>query len=248
MEETKRKGRVWDIILLKDSGTWEGFRAPEKALNRTVNYIVVLFIVASLSLVGWLWSRWELGRTTSELNSAMLENRSLRDKVKIKEQGLILGKGQVGVSELTFIPRLDGQAVLSEDLTLESFKVSFDPRAGAIDTKFSIKKEAKSPLNTDRLYWVLLVHGAQGLRAFPPAMLNRQGAWIHPQKGQLLENLRKERKVSGHFQLESFFDSGTTDPSYATLVLYDHRGSLLLKQREDITLETKKRRSKKRNN
>ena len=238
MAQTKRNGRIWDIILLKDSGAWEGFRAPEAALNRTVNYIVVLFVVASLSLVGWLWSRWELGNATSDLGHARLENQSLRDKLKTQEQGLILGKGNMSSSELTFMPRLDDKKVLSEDLKLDQYSVSFDAKAEALDIKFALEKESKSPLNTDRLYWVLLVHGAQGMRSFPPALMSKQGAWIYPQKGQLLENLRGQRQVRGRFQMSGFFDSQTTEPTFASLLVYDNRGSLLLKQRQDITLKT----------
>ncbi len=245
MSESKRKKRVWDIILLKDSGAWDGFRAPESALNRTVNYVVVLFVIASLSLVGWLWSRWELGDAMSELGGARLENRSLKDKLKITAQGRISGKGDASSSELTFLPRLDNEPVVSEDISLDQFSVSFDSQHESLDTFFVLQKESKSPLNTDRLYWILLVHGAQGVRSFPPALISRQGSWIHPQKGQLLENLRKDRQVRGRFQIPGFFDARTADPVYATLMVYDHRGSLLVKKREDITLKSEKNASKK---
>ncbi len=56
-DQKPEKSKVWDIVLLKDSGAWEGFRAPESALRKTANYLVVLFLVAAFGIVGWLWSR-----------------------------------------------------------------------------------------------------------------------------------------------------------------------------------------------
>lgn len=230
------KSRVWDIILLKDSGAWEGFRAPEHALRRTVNYIVVLLLVASLALIGWVWSRWELGKAQKQLAFAQLELKSLGERLESQEQGYFLGRGDGALDELTFFPKLGGEALVSEDLAFRELSVFYDSKQSNLDVRFDLEKAVKSEIDTSKLYWILLVHGAQGLRAFPPSLGSRQGAWINPQRGQVLEGLKKSRSVRASFRLAGFFEDSGSASTYVTLLLYDSKGSLLLKQQEDVLL------------
>lgn len=230
------KSRVWDIILLKDSGAWEGFRAPEHALRRTVNYIVVLLIVASLALVGWVWSRWELGNSQKQLAFAQLELKSLNERLESQEQGYFLGRGDGALEELTFFPKLGGDALVSEDLFFEKVSVYYDAKKSNLELRFELQKALKSGIDTSKLYWILLVHGAQGLRAFPPVLGSRQGSWINPQRGQVLEGLKKSRRVRASFRLSGFFEDSGNASTFVTLLLYDAKGSLLLKQQEDVLL------------
>ncbi len=83
---------------------------------------------------------------------------------------------------------------------------------------------------------MLLVHGSQGIQSFPPVLVSRSGLWVHPQKGQALEGLARVRKVNARYRANGFFESSGTDPVYGTLLIYDHRGSLLIKRRAGVSI------------
>jgi|GEM_PF-2042582 len=234
------KSKVWDLVLLKDNGTWEGFRAPETALRKTINYVVLLLLVASFSLVGWLWSRWSLGQAESDLALTRLEVRSLKSQVGSLRKGLLGGEAGVSVAgisdQLSFLPALDSAAVVSEDLTLKAYSLQYDAKKGQLGLDFEIEKAPRSTFVADRLYWILLLHGAHGIQAFPPTMVSRAGSWLIPQKGQALEGLIKSRKIDARFRAQGFFDSSGTDPVFGTLLVYDQKGSLILKQRSSVEM------------
>jgi hypothetical protein len=236
MNESQKaeKSKIWDIVLLKDNGAWEGFRAPELALRKTVNYFVVLFLLAAFASVGWLWSRWELGRSESELATHRLELRSLRGQVEALRQGLLKGEKSGMSSQLTFLPSLDDAAVNSEDLGLASYKVAFDPKSGQLALDFEVEKGARGAAGADKLYWILLLHGSHGVQAFPSALVSRSGQWLLPLKGQVLEGGSKTRKVNARFRAQGFFEGTGTDPVYGSLLIYDNRGSLLIKRRASV--------------
>lgn len=239
-KQNSAKSKVWDLVLLKDNGTWEGFRAPERALRTTINYLVLLIVIASISLVGWMWSRWSLGNVESELALSRLEIRSLKVKVDELRKEILGGTSGATVGELSkqlsFLPALSGDAVSSEDLVLKTFKLEYDSQTGQLGLGFEVEKTPRSALSAERLYWILLLHGSHGLNAFPSAMLSRAGSWIFPQKGQALEGLIKNRKIDARFKVQGFFDASGTDPVYGTLLIYDQKGSLLLKQRSSVEI------------
>jgi hypothetical protein len=239
--QNSEKSKVWDLVLLKENGTWEGFRAPETALRKTIHYIVLLLFIASFSLVGWLWSRWSLAEAESELALSRLELRSLRSQVDALRKGLLGGDGgssvAAGVSDqLSFLPSLDEKALVSEDLSLKAYTLQYDARNGQLGLAFEIEKAARSTFSTERLFWVLLLHAAHGVQAFPPVLVSRAGAWLLPQKGQVLEGLIKSRKVDARFRAQGFFDSAGTEPVYGTLLIYDTKGSLILKRRSGVEI------------
>ncbi|MEO5667211.1 MAG: hypothetical protein ABIR96_04055 [Bdellovibrionota bacterium] len=238
MKESQKaeKSKIWDIVLLKDNGSWEGFRAPAKALHKTVNYLVVLFLVAAFGSVGWLWSRFELGRSESELATHRLELRSLHAQVASLRKGLGKGETSSSVSEqLSLMPSLDDKAVTSEDIELTSFKVSFDSKGGQLALDFEVAKTSRSALGSDRIYWVLLLHGSHGIQVFPSVLASRNGQALLPLKGQAIENVSKTRKVNARLRAQGFFESAGTDPVYGTLLVYDNNGSLLLRRRASVT-------------
>jgi len=243
MEEPQKaeKSKIWDIVLLKDNGAWEGFRAPEKALKKTVNYLVVLFLIAAFSSVGWLWSRWELGRSESELATHRLELRSLRAQVVELRRGLLKGENTSLSDQLTLLPSLDDSVVSSEDLELSSYKLSYDSKAEQLALDYEVTKTARSNLGSEKLYWVLLLHGPHGIHAFPAALLSRNGQALLPLKGQVLEGTSKTRKVNARLRAQSFFEAAGTDPVYGSLLLYDHRGSLLLRRRASVNTSESRR-------
>jgi hypothetical protein len=233
---TQKKSKVWDVVLLREGGGWEGFRAPETALRKTVNYIVLLFVLGSLSLVGWLWSRWELGRVETQYSQARLELRSTKAQLARLREGALKGENTALSEQLTFLPALDDNAVSSEDLSFKSVSLQYDSRGGELALDFEIEKPTRSALGSERLHWVLLLHGSQGVLSFPPSLVSRSGSWVHPQKGQLIEGLVRNRRVTARFRAQGFFEGSGIDPVYGTLLVYDHRGSLLIKQRSSVVM------------
>jgi len=246
MNESQKaeKSKIWDIVLLKDNGSWEGFRAPELALRKTVNYLVVLFLIAAFGSVGWLWSRFELGRSESELATYRLEVRSLKTQVASLRQGLLKGESAGVSAQLTFFPSLDDKVVTSEDLAINSLKLSYEPSGGQLALDFEVEKAARSSLSSEKLYWVLLLHGSHGILSFPSALVSRSGQWILPLKGQVLEGVSKTRKVNARYRAQGFFEGSGTDPVYGSLLVYDHRGSLLLRQRASVNTSELKQEEK----
>jgi hypothetical protein len=147
------------------------------------------------------------------------------------------GASGVGISDqLSFMPALNETALLSEDLSFKTYTLQYDTKKGQLALAFEIEKAARSTFAAERLYWVLLLHGAHGVQAFPPVMVSRAGSWLLPQKGQVLEGLIKSRKVDARFRAQGFFDSSGTDPVYGTLLVYDPKGSLLLKRRSGVEM------------
>jgi hypothetical protein len=229
------KSKIWDIVLLKDNGAWEGFRAPESALRKTVNYLVVLFLVAAFSIVGWLWSRWELGRSESALATHRLELRSLKTQVASLREGLLKGDSTQVFEQLSVLPGLDDKSVSSEDLEVSNFKIAFDLKSGQLALDFEVSKTPRGALGSDKLYWVLLLHGSHGIQAYPSVLVSRGGQSLQPLKGQLIEGVTRARKVNARYRAQGFFEGAGTDPVYGTLLVYDHRGSLLVKRRASVS-------------
>jgi hypothetical protein len=247
VEEKQKDMRLWDVFVLRNDGHWVGMRASWPALRRLLTYLVFVFLIAALSLIGWVWTRWQMTRLDRDLALARQEIKSLnRRLLSYRQRG---ASGQLTESSLSFdyssiamLPSLDETPLESEEYSLSAVSSFYNPKLRQWDLKFNIEKNSKAQGGTSGpLYWIALLHGSHGLLTFPSALAGRSRDALLPQRGNLLEEVKGKRTISGKFKVGDFVDSAGSDPVHVTLLVYDARGSLVLRQRHDLALQEAKK-------
>jgi hypothetical protein len=229
--------KIWDILLLKQDGQWTGFRASWTTLQRTATYFVLVFLLGAVSTVGWLWSRWQLSESERDLAVAQLEIASLKAKVSQASrrgssgQDPAAGALPKGVGVL---PSLDDVEVSTESLALAAVVAEYAPTKQQWSLRFEARRSGGAG---ERVYWMALLHGPQGILSFPPSLASRAGDLVVPQRGQALEPFSGKRAVTARFKVGDFMENAGSEPVYVSLLIYDGRGSLLAKQRHALSLE-----------
>lgn len=230
----------WDLFVLKQDGRWLGIRMPWRSLRRVLTLLTVLFACSALGLTGWLFSRWQVGRldralTAERLKSQSLENQ-LGDRSRTPETkgGVVSPPGDL--SHVSVLPALGDEPLTTNLVSVEGSQVSYDP--GSHDFHLSFELVRQPPREgSSRFYWILLLHSAQGLLSIPPALSSRSGELLMSHRGQLIDDVKIRRPVSARFKLKEFFENASGEPIYATLLVYDSKGSLLVRQRQEISYE-----------
>ncbi len=220
----------WDVLVVRRTGQWFGFRAPWKSLQRVTTLLALLFLVSAVAGTGWLVARWQLHRSVEEAASLRLSLRALR-----AEQAPVVAVPAASENppRATWLPGLDGQEILSSAFTAENLNVSFDATRKELSLKFGLRR-APPVQGAVKIYWILLLHGAQGVLSLPPALANQTGDAILFHRGQSLEDLRLTRDVTARFNVGSWMELAGSEPVYSTLLVYDDKGSLLIKTRQEI--------------
>jgi hypothetical protein len=246
-EEKQKDIRLWDVFVLRGDGHWVGMRASWPSLRRLLTYLVVVFLIASISLVGWVWTRWQMVRLDRDLALSRQELRSVNSKIQsYKLRG---ASGQLAEPSLSFdfssvamLPSLDEKPLESDELVLSGVSSVYNPKLFQWDLKFAVERNPKSQsASAGPYYWIALLHSLHGLLSFPPALAGRSMDALLPQKGQIIEEIKGKRTVTGRFRVGDFVDSAGSEPVHVTLLIYDTRGSLILRQRHDLGVQEAKK-------
>ncbi len=246
-DEKQKDSRLWDVFVLRNDGHWVGMRASWPALRRLLTYLVLVFLVAAISLIGWVWTRWQMSRLDRDLSLSRQEIRSLKDRLQsFRLRG---ASGQLTEPSLSFdyasvamLPSLDDVPLESDEITVSKVTSLYMPSSKVWDLRFTIERNSKSQVGASGpLYWIALLHGTHGLLTFPSALAGRSRDALLPQKGNLLDELKGRKQISSKFKVGDFVDSAGSEPVHVTLLIYDVRGSLLLRQRHDLVLQEAKK-------
>ncbi len=245
-EEKQKDIRLWDVFVLRGDGHWVGMRTSWPALRRLLTYLVIVFLIASISMIGWVWTRWQMVRLDRDLALSRQELKSVNHRINsYKLRG---ASGQLSEPSLSFdfssvamFPSLDEKPLESDELLLSSVTSVYNPKLLQWDLKFSIERNPKSQsAPAGPYYWIALLHSLHGILTFPPAIAGRSTDAILPQKGQTIEEIKGKRTVMGRFRVGDFVDSAGSEPVHVTLLVYDGRGSLILRSRHDLSLQEAK--------
>jgi len=209
--------------------------------------LVVVFFIAAISLIGWVWTRWQMTRLDRDLSLARQELRSMKkriDSYKLRGASGQLSEPSLSfdVSSVAMFPSLDEKPLESDELVLSAVSSVYNPKALQWDLRFSIERNPKGQnVTAGPYYWIALLHGVHGILTFPPAIAGRSTDAILPQKGQIIEEIKGKRTITGRFKVGDFVDAAASDPVHVSLLIYDGRGSLILRQRHDLSLQEAKK-------
>ena len=234
-----KKTRFWDILLVRENGEWLGVRAPWELLQRVATYFAVLLLLAAVSITGWISSRWSAQRLRENLSQETLKSASLEAQIqelKKQFQNPIGAYVSTGSPQMSLLPSLDRDDYTSNVMGVDSFVTEFDPKTFDLSVKFDLNRIENS-VRGNAFYWVLLLHSPSGILSFPPAINSQNGEVIFPHRGQAIEAMQNKRSVLARYKVRGFIENAGLDPVYATLNVYDSKGSLLLRRRSDLNLK-----------
>ncbi len=236
---TSNRPRFWDILVVRQDGQWVGFRAPWVALRRTASYLSFVFLIMVLAVTGWLMSRWQVHRLSETLSYEQLKSESLEKQLKQAKTSQESGPANaysILSANLTIFPSLDTEEIATGSHELKNLAVEFD----LPNHEFLVKFDIRRLLTVDpgqSYYWIALLHGPQGILSFPPAIASRRGESIVYSRGQLLDEFATQKTISAHFKVNHFVESSGVEPMYGTVLIYDSKGSLILKQRKELFIK-----------
>jgi hypothetical protein len=228
---------------VSENGEWVGFRTPFSSLRRTASYFGFVVLLCIVSMTGWLMSRWQVQRLANHYASERLKSSALEAQLNdIKARGAQAlaagvaggdGAGSVALSSFSLIPSLDSDELKSSVLELDDMSTEYNPSSKEWALKFEVVRQPPRE-GSARYYWVALLHGPQGLLSFPSTLSSRKGEAVLFHRGQVLDDVRTRRAVSARFKVDGFFERGESEPVYVTLLIYDNKGSLLLRRRAEL--------------
>lgn len=228
--ESRKNPVFWDIFVLSPEGRWVGLRAPWEALRKVATVMGALLLVTALALSGWLMTRWQIGRLDRRLAFERLKVASLESQLK---QPAAVAPTATTVDEThSFLPGLGADEVATGGLHVENAKFSYDSVSGEVHAAFDLVRTAPAE-GPSKYQWILLLHGTSGVLSFPPALASRGGELIQFQKGQMVEDVRSRRTVRAQYKIVGFEALGV-DPVFASLVVYDAKGSVVARGRYEL--------------
>lgn len=231
----------WDVFVFGEKGEWVGLRIPWLSMRRTASYLGILLVFSALGVTGWFLSRWQALRSErllvqERLKTTALELRLTQMQTASTAPAAAGGAAPTAGEGLSFLPALGEEPLVSSLLALEGTQVTYDARTKEIHLSFEAVRQGARE-ETARLYWVLLVHGPQGLLSVPPALSSKTGELVQYHRGQALENFKIRRSVSARFKVGDFLEAAGVEPVFTTLLVYDGRGSLLVRTRQEIQFQ-----------
>jgi hypothetical protein len=232
------ENRFWDVVVVRQDGQWLGLRAPLKSLRRFGTYLGFLFIACALAGTGWLLSRWQVRRLEKSVALERLKTSALEARLNdLRKDGVQTEAPAIGVDSpagrVSVLPSLGDEELESADVEITDYSALYDGRTREWSAKFEINRKQRAG-SGERYFWIALLHGARGLLAFPSAIGSRSGDSLQYQRGQALEDVRTRRSVLARFKVDGFVESAGADPLYATVLVYDSKGSLLLRKRSAL--------------
>jgi hypothetical protein len=227
------KNRFWDIWVVRQDGDWLAFRSPETSLRRVTGFFGVLLLLGLLATVGWVLSRWKVETLEVELAQSELELRSVEMKLRAAGNSRSGESPQLAESR-SWVPSLDSSLLESGVARFSDVVVSFDVKKSELSLRFDIVRN----LPTDgalKFYVLTILHGPQGMVVHPPALGSRSGDALVHHRGRLVEGVQTRRSQAEAFRLTGFFDRAGPEPVFATLLLFDPQGSLVARNRFEVT-------------
>jgi len=235
-----KQSKFWDIIVVRQDGEWLGFRAPFQSLRRTATFFGLLLVLSLLATSGWLVTRWKAHRLGHELASEKLKAASLElqlSDLRNRATSLPLSTGEGSTDEalksFTLVPSLDAQELISPLIELSEQAAEYEAPSQELTLKFEVVRKPPREASM-RFYWVALLHGPQGIMSFPSALASRRGESILFHRGQPLDDVKTRRAVNARFKVSDFVERSGSDPMFVSLLIYDNKGSLLLRQRLEL--------------
>ena len=236
-----KASKFWDFTVVSDRGDRLGLQLSLKQLRGLGTYIALGSVLLVFTLSGWMMSRWQSLRAQRQLASERLKSEALETQLgeyvarSTQAPGLADPAQPVNMDAFTLLPSLDGDAVESIVIESTDLVVEYETVRQELSIKFDLVR--KPPLDTPgRYYWIVLLHGPQGIMSFPPALASRKGEPILSHRGEALDNVRVRKTVEAHYRFSGFLERVESEPVFATLLLYDAKGSLMLRQRRELLL------------
>ncbi len=238
--QEKRDSSHWNVNLFRPDGRWVSFRAPMQSLQRVGVFFTLIFILSAISLTGWLLTRWEVFRLKRELISSELKSSSLNmELLELKRRASgddPESFARPGAPSVSLMPSLGEDEFRSGFVHLESINAEYSGASREWSLEFDLVREVPGRMN-EELRWIALLHGVRGILAFPSAFESRKGDLVLSNLGELLSDMKLKRNVKARFQVSDFVDQSGISPVYATVLIYDSRGTLLLRQRTDLKVK-----------
>jgi hypothetical protein len=237
----ENRSKFWDIIVVRQDGEWLGFRAPFQSLRRTASFFGLLLVLCMLATTGWLVTRWKAHRLSGELASERLKANSLELQLNdIRERGkggLPLSTGeainQEALKAFTLLPSLDGDELSSPLIELNEQVAEYEAPTQELNVKFEVVRKPPRDVSM-RFYWLALLHGPQGLMSLPPALASRSGETVLFHRGQAIDDVKIRRAVNARFKISDFVERAGSEPMFVSLLIYDNKGSLMLRKRMEL--------------
>jgi hypothetical protein len=230
--------KSWDVVVLDGEGRWMGFRAPWATLQRTGLYLGFVVLGFSLAVTGWLFSRWQVAHLTQNLNEERLKTTALESRV---HDLINVGSGpRVNEAEVvkshSLLPSLDSDAMLTGDLDLKSLSADYESQAQELVLDFELERKKLVP-NSPPLYWVALLHGPQGILAFPQILESGAGEILQVHKAEPLEGFRSSKTVRARYKIGDFAARSRFETLFVTLIIVDDKGTTVLKSRSPLNIK-----------
>jgi len=232
--------KSWQILVIRRNGSWFGFRTPLESLRRVANYFSLVFVIAVVGTAGWLLSRWQMHRLDRQLSFERLEARSQIEALRRGAGGSASGASparSVSAPEgVAWLPGLDAVEATSPAITAKDFSAVYEAGRNELAVKFELIRPA--PISGPaRYYWAVLLHGSPGVLVLPPALSSQAGEVLVYHRAQVVEDLRTRKDITARFQVGGFVEAARAEPVFATLLVYDEKGSLLVKRRSELAVK-----------
>ncbi len=181
-------------------------------------------------------SRWRLHKVQEAIHSEKMKVESLEMNIKeLQNRTSQLTTEDSGSEtapefERTGFPSLDASEFSLSQYQVKDLRADLNPSKKDLTIQFEFVK-AESTQSSERFYFLGLLHGAQGLLSLPPAMASRKGDPILYHRGLPLNDIKSRRAVRQTFQIGDFIDKASGEPLYLTVLLFDHKGTLIFRKR-----------------
>jgi len=214
------------------------------SIRKLSNYLVLILCLLALSLTGWIFARWKMSQLRKDLTLAHLELDSVNHELKGLKKVLVgqeesfdvsTGESKFFERESSFLPSLEAGDRYSALIELKNFTAKFMSSSKRVDLDFSVERLPPKE-GQKKVFWILLLHGSPGVVSFPKALASRSGEAVLFHRGEALELTKSSRNISAQFRLSGFVELAGADPVYASLLVYDEKGSLLTRQRRSLEI------------
>lgn len=240
------ESKFWDIIVVRQDGEWVGFRTPFRSLRKTATFFGLLLILAMLATCGWVLTRWKAHKLASQLSSERLRANSLElqlNDLQLKMTSSALGVPGVGeinggaaLQNFSLLPSLDQERLDSSLVEFGEISAEYDSPTQEITVKFELLRKGPKE-GSLRFYWIALLHGPQGILALPSSVASRKGESLLFHRGQSVDDVKTRRAINARFHISDFVERAGSEPMYLTALLYDNKGALLLRSRQDLFMK-----------
>lgn len=235
--------KFWDIIVVRQDGEWVGFRTPFRSLKRTAAFFGFVMALSLVASFGWMLTRWKAHRLAQGLSSERLRASSLELQLNdfrnrsTTSSGLPLSTGEnvsaQALQSFSLLPSLDAEKLESSLVELADETAEYDSSLQELSVKFEVVRRPPKE-GAMRFYWIAMLHGPQGVLFLPPSMASRKGEPLLFHRGQPIDDVKTRRAVSAQFKLSDFVERAGAEPMFMTLLVYDNKGALLLRNRLDL--------------